>query len=948
MEFAILGPVRVLLRGEPVRVGGPRERKVLAALLLRAGHLVRTEFLIEVVWGETPPATARAQVYNSIATLRRALAQGEDADKDADDVRIEGERGGFVLFLGTSTLDAARFEQALAAADELIADGGRTQATDVLREALSWWRGGALEGVGSVALGGEAHRLDEARLEALERRIGIDLESGQLRDLVGELGALTHAHPLRESLIGLLMQVLYRTGRQADALAAYRDCRTRLREELGVEPGPELSRLHEQILRADPSLSAGSDAPEAEPAEPEEIAADAEKPVPRQLPAGIGHFTGREEILAALDAVLAADAAAPVVALTGSAGIGKTATAVHWAASRAARFPDGCLYVNLQGFDPVGPPLPPQQALRGFLTALGVAREQIPGATAEQIGLYRSLLADRRVLVVLDNARRADQVRPLLPAGSNCLTLVTSRDRLTGLAAVDGAHTLPLDLLTLADAVELLRRRIGPDRADEEPAALDELVQLCARLPLALNIAAARIAERPQLAISRFVARMRGEGASLAALDAGDPVACVRAVFDWTYRQLDASAARLFRRLGMHPGPEAGVDACTALLGGDEADTLAALDQLVGLHLLEESSAPERYTAHDLLHAFAAELCREQEGEEGCADLRVLLFDHYLHSAHAAELLLQPGRPPIDLTPAHPGSFPVAHADADAAMRWFETETEVLVSCVGVAPALGLDQHLWQLAWAATTFLDRSGRHLELLEMLDGALEALERLGDVDGRIRTHIDLGMLLGNMRSPAEARRHLNAALELAGRNGDDPHTQGRATLVLARMGRDEGSYDEALKLALEAIGLFRKAERPVPTAFTLEVVASVSRALGDHPQALRSSEEALAILREPGVPAVPVLEADLHQNVALTRLDLGETALALVHQGEALEIYRRLGERVWTAEAHMHLGDIHAAAGEPDQAGREWERSLELYRELEHPAAEQVRSRLSGVR
>lgn len=942
MEFAILGPVRVLSHGEPVRVGGPRERKVLAALLLRAGHLVRTEFLIEVIWGEAPPATARAQVYNSIATLRRALAQGED------DVRIEGERGGFVLYLGTSTLDAARFDEALAAADELIADGGRTQATDVLREALSWWRGGALEGVGSAALRGQAHRLDEARLEALERRIGIDLESGQLRDLVGELGALTHAHPLRESLVALLMQVLYRTGRQADALAAYRDCRTRLREELGVEPGPELSRLHEQILRADPSLSASSDAPEAEPAETEENAAGAEKPVPRQLPAGIGHFTGREEILDALDAVLAADAAAPVVALTGSAGIGKTATAVHWAASRTARFPDGCLYVNLQGFDPVGPPLPPQQALRGFLAALGVAREQIPGATAEQIGLYRSLLAERRVLVVLDNARRADQVRPLLPAGSNCLTLVTSRDRLTGLAAVDGAHALPLDLLSPPDAVELLRRRIGPERADTEPAALDELVRLCAGLPLALNIAAARIAERPQLPISRFVARMRGQGASLAALDAGDPVACVRAVFDWTYRQLDAPAARLFRRLGMHPGPEAGVDACTALLGGDEAETLAALDQLVGLHLLEESSAPERYTTHDLLHAFAAELCREQEGEEGCADLRVLLFDHYLHSAHAAELLLQPGRPPIDLTPAHPGAFPVAPADADAAMRWFETETEVLIACVGVAPALGLDQHLWQLAWAATTFLDRSGRHLELLEMLDGALAALERLGDVDGRIRTHIDLGMLMGNMRSPAEGRRHLNAALELGGRNGDDPHTQGRATLVLARMCRDEGVYDEALELALEAIGLFRKAERPVPMAFTLEVVASVSRALGDYPQALRSSEEALAILREPGVPAVPVLEADLHQNVALTRLDLGETALALVHQGEALEIYRRLGERVWTAEAHMHLGDIHAAAGEPDQARREWERSLELYRELDHPGAQRVRSRLSSVR
>ena len=454
-------------------------------------------------------------------------------------------------------------------------------------------------------------------------------------------------YPLDEQVHAQLMVALYRTGRQADALSVYRRLRRTLAEELGIDPGQALRELETAILRQDPSLDTPAPAIALRPAAPAAL-------VPAQLPPTVAAFAGRSTELASLDAILprqgqggpGQDAAVVISVIAGTAGVGKTALAVHWAHRVAARFPDGQLYVNLRGFDPCGPAADPAQALRGFLDAFALPPERIPASLDAQMALYRSLLAGKRVLVVLDNARDAEQVRPLLPGSPGCLAIVTSRNHLTGLIATQGAHPLDLDLLTPAEARELLARRLGTGRAGGEPEAVDEIIAGCAGLPLALTIAAARAATSPGFPLDVFAAELREASRVLDPFDAGDVATDVRAVFSWSYRALSPDAARLFRLLSLHPGPDITVTAAASLAGIPAARARALLAELTRGHLLAEPR-PGQYAFHDLLRAYATEQTHAHDDDDARRSAAGRVLDHCLHAAHAAATLIDPYFAPV-------------------------------------------------------------------------------------------------------------------------------------------------------------------------------------------------------------------------------------------------------------------------------------------------------------
>ena len=665
----MLGPLEVRTREGWCGIGAPKWRALLAALLLRPGQIVPTERLIDELWGDDPPPGARKLVSGYVLRLRRMI--------DDPDGRVLVTRSpGYQLLAAHADFDAGQFENLLTAGRQALAQGDAGQAADLLVRALALWRGQALADVPPGPLVTfESDRLEELHLTALELRIEADLGCGRDTEVVAELRRLTAEHPLREGLWGELMRALHSSGRPAEALAVYAQAREVIADQLGADPGPELQQLHQRILTGDLAPAGRPPAGEAPAGVREPAAAGYRQPgVPRQLPAGVRHFVGRAEELGRLSGLLdetsGAGGAVVISAIGGTAGIGKTALAVHWAHQNAEKFPGGQLYVNLRGFDPSGMPTAAATAVRGFLGALGVPPASVPGDLDAQVALYRSLLAGRRLLIVLDNARDADQVRPLLPGTASCPVLVTSRNQLAGLVAADGAIPLPLGLLTPGEACELLSRRLGRERVVREEQAAGELAELCARLPLALNIAAARAVLRPGRSLAALVSELRGTRQRLDPLTTGDSSADLRAVFSWSCHTLGTTAARMFRLLGLHPGPDISVPAAASLaaLGRDQARR--ALDELKAAHLLTEHT-PGRYTCHDLLRAFAAEQAHILDTETGRSAARHRVLDHYLRTAHAAFTVLYPGWIPLDLPPPVPGVAPEDFADQGQALAWY-------------------------------------------------------------------------------------------------------------------------------------------------------------------------------------------------------------------------------------------------------------------------------------
>jgi DNA-binding SARP family transcriptional activator len=632
MKFGVLGPVEVWANGRPADAGHARQRAVLAVLALDAGRVVPLEVLIDRVWGEDPPRSVRNIVYGYVARLRVLVGDGTDPG-----TALSRRAGGYVLQAAPDQVDLARFRRLVA---EAAHAGDEERARRLLGQAVALWRGPALADLDSPWLNAMRTTLELERAAAAASLADIRLRRGEHTALVGELTAQAAAAPGDERLIGQLMLALYRSGRQAEALRWYEQTRRHLAGELGADPGPELSELHQKILRADrclalPPAATGAAAPGPPGAPGDRYAAPAP---PRELPADVPAFTGREAELRGLDQLLnGGDAgagqgpAAVIAAVSGTAGAGKSALAIHWAHRVAGRFPDGQLHVNLRGYD-AAPPLTAAGALEVFLRALGVPDEEIPAGEDRRAARYRSLLSGKRMLVVVDNARTAEQVRPLLPGAPTCAVVVTSRDSLAGLVARDGAARLDLDLLPLEQAAGLLRELIGT-RAGADPPAAAELARQCSRLPLALRVAAELAAARPDVPLAHLIAELAGRQRRLDVLDAGgDPRTAVSTVFSWSYRHLDPGLARAFRLVSLHPGPDFDSRAVAALLDTALDRARETLEALARAHLIHPTG-PGRYGMHDLLRAYGRGLAGAEEGQEQALAALARLTGHYVHAA---------------------------------------------------------------------------------------------------------------------------------------------------------------------------------------------------------------------------------------------------------------------------------------------------------------------------
>ena len=672
--------------------------------------------------------------------------------------------------------------------------------------------------------------------------------------------------------------------------------------------------------------------------------------VPRQLPASTAQFVGRSAELAALTSLLDQATAGPaggggavvISAVGGMAGIGKTALALHWAHQVAGRFPGGQLYVNLRGFDPADAPVAPGEAVRGFLDGLGVDPARIPVDPQAQASLYRSLLAGRRVLVVLDNARDAGQVRPLLPGTATCLVVVTSRSQLPGLVASEGARPLPLGLLPADQARELLARHLGPDRAAAEPQAVAELIGLCAGLPLALSTVAARAAVQPGLPLAALAAELRDARGRLDALEAGDPATSMRAVLSWSCCHLDPAAAAMFRLLGTHPGPDISAAPAASLAGLAPRPAREVLAALTRAHLLTEH-IPGRFAMHDLVRAYAAEQASTADSDTARRDALCRVLDHYLHTGIAADIMLRPAREPPPLTPPpRPGVRADDFAGFEQALAWFEAERPVLLAAIAEAAATGLATHAWQLSRALEHFAVIRGHWHDYARAQRTALSAAGQAGDVTGQAYAHRGLALaLIARGDGPLEeARTHALRALDLFTQLSDHAG-QARAHRVLARIFDAQGRYREVLRHGQQALDLFRAAGHAAGQGEALNGFGWALAHLGEPQRAVGYCEQAISLLQAHGDR---YYEAGAWDSLGYAHHLLSHHAEAITCYQRGLDLCRQNRDTHREADALLCLGDAYQAAGDQNAARCAWQQALAIIEDLHRPDAAQVRARL----
>jgi DNA-binding SARP family transcriptional activator len=945
VEFGLLGPLVVRAGDAPVVVSASKQRVLLAALLLRANQVVAAAELAEAVWEGSPPETARVTLQNYVKRLRHVLGP-------AGYQRIVTRPAGYLIEVGSGELDVARFAELRAGGLVAVRAGAWESAVAQLDAALGLWRGQPLADVPSQVLAlAEVPRLARMRLETAEGRIDAELHLGRHHEVIAELQALTAAEPLRERLHELLMLALYRSGQQAAALAAYRQARRQLIDKLGIEPGPGLRELNQKILQSDrallpspaPAPAGGSRLPGPRPA----TAADgsggrAEARHPSMLPAAVAGFAGRSAELAALSA-MPGQGGRPVLitAIGGTAGVGKTALAVHWARQHAAWFPDGQLYANLRGFGPADP-LPATEALRAFLEALKVPAAQIPASLDGRRALYRSQLAGKKILILLDNARDPAQVRPLLPATPTALVLITSRNELASLVVADGAQPITLDVLTVPEAREMLAQRLGPERVAAQPAAASELIGLCARLPFALAVTAARAAAHPGLPLAALTAELRDASSRLDALATGEDATDARAVLSWSYQQLSPATARMFRLLGLHPGPDITAPAAASLAGLDPPQARRLLRELTRGCLLTEHT-PGRYALHDLLRAYATEQAHATDTDADHHAATGRMLDHYLHTAHAATLLLNPAKEPVGLAPPRPGAAPGQPADYRQALAWFEAEHPVLLAALTLAAGSGFDSHAWQLPWAMTSFLQPRGHWQEWAATQRTALAAATRLGDTAAQALSGRLLAMACTNLGDHDQARGHFASSLTLYQRLGNRLG-EARIHQSLGMLAQRQGCYADALGHAEQALRLCQAIGDKTSEAVALNNVGWYHGLLGDHQQARAFCRQALTLSAQAGHRG---LEGAAWDSVGYAEHHLGNLAEAAACYQRAVSLHREGGNRVSEAEALAHLGDTRHAAGELAQAREAWQQALAILEDLQHPDAGQVRAKLASA-
>ncbi|WP_327306189.1 BTAD domain-containing putative transcriptional regulator [Streptomyces sp. NBC_01298] len=940
-RFSVLGPIRAWRGGEALSSGTPQQRALLAVLLLREGRTATAPELIDAIWGEDPPQQALATIRTYASRLRKILEPGLLVSEsggyairlphpEALDLGIaralaadaEAARAGRPKAEGTGTASAGTHGTHGAPAtppthtpaSTSAGKGDRALARTLLARALDVWDGEPLAGVPGPHADTERTRLAEWRLQLLETRLDLDLELGHHAEAVSELTALTAAHPLRERLRELLMLALYRSGRQAEALAVYADTRRLLADELGVDPRPELAELQQRILRADSELARAEDpAPAAAPAHVR----------PAQLPATVSDFTGRTSFVRDLGAILsgAEGQVMAVSALAGIGGVGKTTLAVHVAHAARPHFPDGQLYVDLQGTE--ARPAEPEAVLGSFLRALGTPDSSIPDSPAERAALYRSTLDGRRVLVLLDNARDAAQVRPLLPGTAGCAALVTSRVRMAGLA---GAHLVDLDVMSPEEALQLFTRIVGAERVGAERQAALDVVGACGFLPLAIRIAASRLAARRTWTVSVLAAKLADERRRLDELQAGD--LAVKATFELGYGQLEPAQQRAFRLLGLPDGPDISLAAAASVLDLPEHDTEDLLEALVDCSLLE-SAAPGRYRFHDLVRLYARACAeRDEQPPSGCDGALDRLLDFYLATAAGVYALERPGDRLVAHLSAtrHPG---LRFTEPHSAQDWLYAEADPLLACARQAAVRttgrrDLLRRAVDLLWAAKD-LAESGANSKQYESAATALcETAEAAKDpyAEGRARTTLTNTHLVAGRFAEADAEA--SRATSLARTAGDvlpscwAPNDRGIIAIY-------EGRYDDGERYLLEAIANFRADANHVGEASALCNLSRIHVEQGRLSSAIDLAQQGIAIYDRMGL-TLRLANGRYALGIALTQADRLSEAHSQLN--DALALFHENRQPLWEGVTHFRLAKVHLAARRPTLAASHAEQAIAL--------------------
>ncbi|WP_329448394.1 NB-ARC domain-containing protein (plasmid) [Streptomyces sp. NBC_01426] len=897
--FRILGPLDISADGRPVALQGARQRTIMSMLLLAPGRVVSVDTLADAVWQGNPPATARNQIAICVSALRKTLRTAVGID----DLLVTSHPG-YMLHAGEHRIDAVEFEERAAEGREAARRGRTEEARAHFEEALAMWRGPALAGVVAERVEAEAERLTGLRLDMYEQLTALRLDLGQHRELIGELTGFVRAHPLREQALAHLMLAHYRSGRRAEALETYRDGARLLAEELGIDPGPAVQELHEDILADSPKLTLPTTATLQSTA--------ATTTVPAHLPPAPASFTGRHQELATLDRLLDQldGSSLPVGSITGTGGVGKTALAVHWSHQVAARFPDGQLFADLRGYDEEEEPRRPGAVLDRFLRALGVPGPQIPADQVERTALFRSVLGGRRILIVLDNARSFQQIRPLLPGTSGCCVLVTSRDSMSSRLAGDYA-LVPLNLGSLEqdESITLLSRVAGDDRLSGDPAGAARLSELCDRLPLALRIAAARLAAKPHWTVRTLVSRLEDQHRRLdeLSLDARG----VRAGLRLSYRDLPPDTARMFRLLGSLNVTEFSAWAGAALLDIHPVDAEDLIEQLVDAQLLEPLSATAghvRYRFQDLLRLFARECALAEDGEgELRAALRracgvwLALTKEAHRKVYGGDYTVVPGSAPLRELPSH-----LVESLVENPMEWFEAERSSITGLVQQAARGDESAYAWDLTMTSVTLFQNRNYLEDWRECGEAALTAARRTGDRLGEAAMLQSLATLEIIQYEYDSAYERLGLALHLFEEQGQH---QGRALVLrnLAMCERHRGDTDRAVETGRRSLEIFRAVGDPYAEAHVLGLLAQFELERGDAQASLMLSSEAVARSRGLGTvrgeaqSTLRLAQALIHQGDGARAEEASRRALELVlgsgdRRGET-HVLRALGEALW---------------------------------------------------